>query len=100
MKKMSFLWKLKSKIQDHFKNKSLKTPFFKDFSRTTYNSRLIQGIQGIQEPWSVTLYTLWKPYKLGELARKGLIRDELTTSTVSFEWKILSTIGVKLPHLS
>ena len=99
MKKMSFLRKLKSKIQDHFKNKSLKTPFFKDFSRTTYNSRLIQGIQGIQEPL-VTLYTLWKPYKLGELARKRLIRDELTISTVSFEWKRLSTTGVKLPHLS
>ena len=41
----SFLWNLKSKIQEHFKNKSLKTHYFKDFSRTTYNSRTIQGIQ-------------------------------------------------------
>ena len=46
----SFLWNLKSKIQEHVENKSLKTPFFKDFSRTTYSSRTIQGIQGIQEP--------------------------------------------------
>ena len=29
----------KKKIQDNFKNKSLKTQYFKDFSRTTYNSR-------------------------------------------------------------
>ena len=35
----SFLWNLKKKIQDNFKNKSLKTQYFKDFSRTTYNSR-------------------------------------------------------------
>ena len=41
----SFLWNLKSTIQEHFKNKSLKTHYFKDFSRTTYNSRTIQGIQ-------------------------------------------------------
>ena len=34
---------------EHFKNKTLKTHYFKDFSRTTYNSRTIQGIQGIQE---------------------------------------------------
>ena len=46
----SFLWNLKSKIQEHFKNKSLKTHYFKDFSRTTYTSRTIQGIQGIEEP--------------------------------------------------
>ena len=46
----SFLWNFKSKIQEHFKNKSLITHFFKDFSRTTYNSRTVQGIQGIQEP--------------------------------------------------
>ena len=48
--KQSFLWNLKCKIQEHFKNKSLKTHYFKDFSRTTYNSRTFQGIQGIQEP--------------------------------------------------
>ena len=30
---------------EHFKNKTLKTHYFKDFSRTTYNSRTIQGIQ-------------------------------------------------------
>ena len=42
-----FLWNLKSKIQEHFKNKSLKTHYFKDLSRTTYNSRTTQGIQGI-----------------------------------------------------
>ena len=41
----SFLWNLTSKIQVHFKKKSLKTHYFKDFSRTTYNSRTIQGIQ-------------------------------------------------------
>ena len=41
---------MKSKIQEHFKNKSLKIHYFKDFSRTTYNSRTIQGIQVIQEP--------------------------------------------------
>ena len=35
---------------EHFKNKTLKTHYFKDFSRTTYNSRTIQGTQGIQEP--------------------------------------------------
>ena len=45
----SFLRNLKSKIKEHFKNKTLKTHYFKDFSRTTYNSRTIQGIQGIQE---------------------------------------------------
>ena len=39
------LWNLKSKIQEHFKNKTLKTRHFKDFSRTTYNSRTIQAIQ-------------------------------------------------------
>ena len=43
--KQSFLWNFKSKTQEHFKNKSLITHFFKDFSRTTYNSRTIQGIQ-------------------------------------------------------
>ena len=48
--KQSFLWNLKCKIQEHFKNKSLKTHYFKDFSRTNYNSRTFQGIQGIQEP--------------------------------------------------
>ena len=41
----SFLWNLKSKIQEHFKNKSFKTHYFKDFSRITYNSRAIQEIQ-------------------------------------------------------
>ena len=46
----SFLRNLKSKIQEHFKNKSLKTHYFNNFSRTTYNSRIIQGIQGIQQP--------------------------------------------------
>ena len=56
----SFLWNLKSKIQEHFKNKSLKTPYFKDFSRTTYNSRTIQGTQGIQEPLA-TLVIIWFP---------------------------------------
>ena len=45
MKKMGFLRNLKSKIQEHFKNKPLKTHYFKDFSKTTYNSRKIQGIQ-------------------------------------------------------
>ena len=43
----SFLWNVKIKIQKHFKNKSLKTYYFKDFSRTIYNSRTIQEIQGI-----------------------------------------------------
>ena len=52
----SFLWNLKSKIQEHFKNKSLKTHYFKDFSRTTYNSRTIQGIKGIQEPLTTLKY--------------------------------------------
>ena len=41
----SFLWNLKSRIQEYFKNKSLKTHYFKDVSRTTYNSKTIQGIQ-------------------------------------------------------
>ena len=53
----SFLWNLKSKIQEHYQNKSLKTLYFKDFSRTTYNSRTIQAIQGIQEPLA-TLFSL------------------------------------------
>ena len=47
----SFLWNLKSKIQEHFKNKFLKIHYFKGFSRTTSNSRTIQGIQGIQGRW-------------------------------------------------
>ena len=42
---MSFLCNLKSKIQRHFKNKSLNTHYFKDFSKTTYNSRTVQEIQ-------------------------------------------------------
>ena len=49
----SFLWNLKSKIQEHFKNKSLKTHYFIDFSRTTYNPRTIQGIQ---EPLATMLW--------------------------------------------
>ena len=50
--------KLEKKTQEHFKNKSLKTHYFKDFSRTTYNSRTIQeqeGIPGIQEPLATLL---------------------------------------------
>ena len=52
MKKVSrvFLWNLKSKIPEYFKNKSIKTHHLKDFSRTTYNSRTIQEIPGIEEP--------------------------------------------------
>ena len=67
MKKMSrvSLWNLKIKIPEHFKNKSLKTHYFKDFSRTTYNSRTIQGIQGIQEQLN-TLQTM----KFGHLIQK------------------------------
>ena len=55
----SFLWNLKSKIQEHFMNKSLKTHYFKDFSRTTYNSRTIQGIQ---EPMATLRYqvSFWR----------------------------------------
>ena len=53
----SFLWNLKSKIQEHFKSKSLKTHYFKYFSRTTYNSRTIQGIKGTQELLA-TLFSL------------------------------------------
>ena len=56
--KQRFLWNLKSKIQEHFKNKSLKTYQFKDFVRTTYNSKTIQRIQGIQEPLA-TLIKFW-----------------------------------------
>ena len=52
----SFLWNLKSKIQEHFKNKYFKTHYFKKFLRTTYNSRTIQGIQGIQN-WLATLHS-------------------------------------------
>ena len=52
-----FLWNLNSKIQKHFKNKSLKTHYFKDFSRTTYNSITIQGIQAIQEPLATLIRT-------------------------------------------
>ena len=59
MKKVNriFLWNLKSKIPEHFKNKSLKTHHLKDFSRTTYNSRTIQEIPGIEEPLT-TLFSL------------------------------------------
>ena len=53
MKKKLFYETLKVK----FKNKSLKTHYFKDFLRTSYNSRKIQGIQGIQEPLA-TLFSL------------------------------------------
>ena len=53
----SFLWNLKCKIQEHFKRISLKTHYFKNFSRTTYNLRIIQGIQGIQESLA-TLFSL------------------------------------------
>ena len=45
IKKMSKVFYETWKIQEHFKNKSLKTYYFKGFSRTTYNSRTIQGIQ-------------------------------------------------------
>ena len=55
----SFLWNLKSKIQEHFKNKYFKTHYFKKILRTTYNSRTIQGIQGIQgiQDWLATLHS-------------------------------------------
>ena len=50
-KNISILFKnisdIESKIQERFMNKPLKTHHFKYFSRTTYNSRTIQGIQGI-----------------------------------------------------
>ena len=58
----SFLWNLLSKIQEHFKNKSLKAHYFKDFLRTIYNSRTIQGIQ---EPLATLfIYCLYKNWTI------------------------------------
>ena len=62
----SFLWNLKSKTQEHFKNKSLKTHYFKDFSRTTYNSRTIQGMQGIRKPLASLKIQICNMYKCVE----------------------------------
>ena len=58
--------KLEKKTQEHFKNKSLKTHYFKDFSRTTYNSITIQGIQGIQEPLATLEIQICNMYKCVE----------------------------------
>ena len=53
----SSLWNLKSKIPEHFKKKSLKTHYLKDFPKTTYNLRTIKEIPGIQEALA-TLFSL------------------------------------------
>ena len=51
MKKMSRVFYETCKLKfKKFQEQILKSSFFKDFSRTTYNSRTIQGIQRIQKP--------------------------------------------------
>ena len=75
----SFLWNLKSTIQEHFKNKSLKTHYFKDFSRTTYNSRTIQGIQEML----ATLAKFHGPFRFSNLLQ--LLNNQLLQdSNISF----------------
>ena len=71
--------KLESKIQEHSKNKSFKTHYFKDFSRTNYNSRTIQGIQWIQQPL-VTLYLYWN---IGTCCNFFSTENELYVRTLS-----------------
>ena len=81
MKKMSrvSLWNLKIKIPEHFKNKSLKTHYFKDFSRTTYNSRTIQGIQEML----ATLAKFHGPFRFSNLLQ--LLNNQLLQdSNISF----------------
>ena len=49
-----FLWNLKSKIQEHFNNNSLKTHYFKDFSRTL---SIQEQFKEFKNRWSPCIYT-------------------------------------------
>ena len=72
----SFLWNLISTIQEHFKNKSLKTHYFKDFSRTTYYSRTIQGIQEML----ATLAKFHGPFRFSNLIQ--LLNNQLLQDSI------------------
>ena len=58
----SILLNLKSKIEEYFQNKSLKTHYFKDFS--TCNSRTILEIQGIQEPLATLFFPSFHTFQI------------------------------------
>ena len=66
---------MKSKTQEHFSTKSLKTHYFKGFSRTAYNSRTIQGIQGIQEPLTTLFFLPFHAFRFQKTNRNGIIYD-------------------------
>ena len=114
---------MKSKIQEHFKNKSLKNHYFKDFSTTTYNSRTLQGIKEPLATLSLLFNNVWASCEQPQQAQrtktyfpwgcnnfndlsliwieieltKQISKDQKQKKTFS-DWKPRKNVSVELHH--